>query len=89
VWKRKKTEPKLDPKDATRQALDFCFEDVSSMHMLGAAPLNDLASGRAPAAPASGAAPARRPSGQRWNLVVLALLVVTLAATAAATLLGH
>jgi hypothetical protein len=91
VWKRKKTQPApVDPNEATRRALDDCWDDVSSLRMLGSAPLSDLAAGPAPAAPASGAAPAARRSGaQRWNRVVLALLLLTLAATIGATLLLH
>jgi hypothetical protein len=76
-------------KDDTREALEFCFEDVSSMRMLGAAPLNDLTSGPGPGAASGAGRASPRSGGQRWNLVVLALLVLTLAATTAATLLGH
>jgi hypothetical protein len=87
--KRKDTVKEISPTDATREALDFCFEDVSSLRMIGAAPLNDLTSGPGPGA-ASGADRARRRGGaQRWNLVVLGLLILTLAATTAVTLLGR
>lgn len=89
---RKPTGP-ITPKSAqesTREALEFCFEDVSSLRMIGAAPLSDLSSGRGPA-PASGAGPGAAPrSGHRWPLLVLlALLLLTLGATTAATLLGR
>ena len=90
--KPRKSDDQVKPeasRDQTREALEFCFEDVSSLRMLGAAPLSDLSSAPAPAA-ASGAAPAgHRAAARRWNLVVLALLVLTLAATTAATLLGR
>jgi hypothetical protein len=91
---RKREKPKKEPKpsdqDSTREALDFCFEDVSSLRMLGAAPLSDLTSGPRPAAPASGGGPAPSPvGGRRWNLIVLAVLLLTLAGTTAAMLLGH
>jgi hypothetical protein len=76
-------------KDQTREALEFCFEDVSSLRMLGARPLSDLSSRPAPAAASSAGPAAPRGGAQRWNLVVLALLVLTLAATTAATLLGR
>jgi len=76
-------------KDETREALAFCFEDVSSLHMLGAAPLNDLTSGPGPAAASGAGRAAHRGGDRRWNLVVLVLLVLTLAATTAATLLGR
>lgn len=82
--------PGAAPADATREALDFCFEDVSSLKSLGAAPLSDLISAGAPgrsAAAASSEAGGR--TGQRWNLAVLALLILTLAAATAATLLGR
>jgi hypothetical protein len=83
-------QPALDPKEATREALDFCFEDVSSMNMLGSAPLSDLTSGRGPGGSGSGAGPAGRRSGeQRWNLVMLAALLLTLGASTAVMLLGH
>ena len=88
--KKPKVEAKpLSSKDATRAALEFCFEDVSSLHMLGSAPLNDLTSGPGPAAASGAGREARRGGDRRWNLVVLALLVLTLAATTAATLLGR
>ena len=92
--KKTKADDQVRPeasKDQTREALEFCFEDVSSLRMLGSRPLNDLSSAPAPAA-ASSAGPAssgHRGGAQRWNLVVLALLVLTLAATTAATLLGR
>jgi hypothetical protein len=76
-------------KDQTREALEFCFEDVSSLRMLGSAPLSDLSSGRAPAAASAAGPAAHRGGARRWNLVVLALLVLTLAATIAVTLLGR
>jgi hypothetical protein len=78
--------------DATRDALDFCFEDVSSLRSLGAAPLNDLMAAPGAGPPGEGAASgggAARGAGQRWNQVVLALLVLTLAAAVGATLLGR
>jgi hypothetical protein len=82
--------PQRDPREATREALDFCFEDVSSLRMIGAAPLSDLTSGPGPAAPASAGGPAAgRSAGQRWNLVVLTALLLGLAATTAVMLLGH
>jgi hypothetical protein len=91
VRKRKLTqEPKVGDQDSTREALDFCFEDVSSLRMIGAAPLSDLASRPGPAVPVPGGGPAAaRSGGNRWNLVVLAVLLLTLAATTAVTLLGH
>jgi hypothetical protein len=78
-----------NPDQATRDALDFCFEDLSAVHVVGAAPLTDLTSGRAPAAPASAGAQAEQRSAQRWNLVMLVLLLLTLAATTAAMLFAH
>jgi hypothetical protein len=89
VRKRDKSDqPKADPHDATREALEFCFEDVSSLRMIGAAPLSDLTSGPGPGSPASAGGPAgQRSGGHRWNLVVLAVLLLTLAATTAAMLI--
>jgi hypothetical protein len=88
--RRQDQEPRPEDKDATREALDFCFEDVSSLRMLGAAPLSDLSSGPGPAAPVAGAGPAnQRSAPHRWNLVVLALLLLTLAAATAVTLLAR
>jgi hypothetical protein len=92
VRKRKKRDDAapLDPNQATREALDFCFEDLSAVHVVGAAPLTDLTAGRGPAGPASAGAPAeQRSGGQRWNLAVLAALLLTLSAATAAMLLGH
>jgi hypothetical protein len=91
---RKRDEPEQEPRpesrDTTREALDFCFEDVSSLRMLGAAPLSDLTSRPGPAAPASGAGPAeQRGAGQRWNLVVLAALLLTLGAATALMLFAR
>jgi hypothetical protein len=94
---REPTEPETkaatkSDQDPSRDALDFCFDDVSSLRMLGAAPLSDLTSAPEPTppAPASASAPASARGGsQRWNLVVLALVVLTLAATAGALLLGR
>jgi hypothetical protein len=88
------TPPKAVIEPDTREALDFCFEDVSSLRMLGSTPLADLGrpamAGGAPAqvpAPSPTAAPPR--SGHRWNVVVLALLLLTLAATTAVMLLNR
>jgi hypothetical protein len=72
--------------EETREALDFCFEDVSSLRMVGAAPLNDLMASTSPQPGATNASPAAR-GGHRWNLLVLALLVLMAAAVTAVTLL--
>ena len=85
----RKPEPAARNQDRSRNALDFCWDDVSSLRMLGSKPLSDLAA-QAPKPAASDAAPAReRASSRRWNLVVLGLLVLTLAATVWATVGGH
>jgi hypothetical protein len=87
--KRSDQEKAASSPDSTREALEFCFEDVSSLRMLGAAPLSDLASRPGPAAASGGGREAHRGGARRGNLVLLALLVLTLAATTAATLLGR
>jgi hypothetical protein len=72
----------------TREALEFCFEDVSSLRMVGAAPLNDLyASAGSQRRPASSSSPAEGGRAGRWNLVLLALVVLTMIALTAAVLL--
>jgi hypothetical protein len=92
--RKKPTKPDLPirpeaSKDQTREALEFCFEDVSSLRMLGSTPLSDPTSGPAPAAASGAGRAAPRAGTHRWNLVVLALLILTLAATTAVTLLGR
>jgi hypothetical protein len=75
---------------STRDALEFCFEDVSSIRSLGAAPLNDLFAGPGAGPPAGGASPAGGDrAGSRWNLLLLALLLLTLGVAASATWLGR
>jgi hypothetical protein len=74
--------------EETREALDFCFEDVSSLRMVGAAPLSDLMSSTASRRTESGASrEPGRSQPQRWNIVLLVLVVVAMAAVIAATLL--
>jgi hypothetical protein len=71
----------------TREALEFCFEDVSSLRMVGAAPLNDLMRSVGQRPDARAASPTGSRGGQRWNLLVLSLVVLAMAAVIAVTLL--
>jgi hypothetical protein len=89
VWKRSKSRepaaPPQSPEEATREALEHCWDDVSSLRMLGAAPLNDLAAA-SPAASGEGRARGRRGS-HHWGLVMVVVVVLTLAVTIAETFL--
>lgn len=78
------------PPEETREALEFCFDDVSSLRMLGASPLSSLSAPAVAQAPAPAAAPVRRRnSGQRFSLLVLGLVILTAVATATALFFGR
>jgi hypothetical protein len=92
VWRRSKTTQDANAasksaEEATREALEHCWDDVSSLRMLGASPLSDLA-GESSSASAAGRARSRGP-GHRWSFVMVTVVVVTLAVTIAETLLGR
>jgi hypothetical protein len=83
---------KPDPNtaDKTREALDFCFEDVSSLRMVGAAPLSDLYASPGPRRSGEDAGRDQdRGPARRWNLVALVLLALAMAGLIVATVLGR